>query len=123
MASVSVKPVRSGRELKRFIDLPYRLHAGTVWVPPLKLERRLFLNRKLNPYFKHGEAEYFLARRGERVVGRITAQIDHAFNEFHQVRWGMFGFLELEDDAEALDGLLAAAEGWLRARGCERMVG
>jgi len=115
--------VRGRRELKRFIDLPYRLHAGTPWVPPLKLERRLFLNRKLNPYFKHGEAEYFLALRGERVVGRISAQVDRAFNEFHGSRWGMFGFLELEEDEEALSALLGAAEDWLRRRGCDRMVG
>src|SRR5262249_31213338 len=121
--ALDVRPVRGWRDLRAFVALPFRLHAGTTWIPPLKLERYAFLRRRLNPYFKHGEAEYFLARRGERVVGRITAQIDHAFNEFHQVRWGMFGFLELEDDAEALDGLLAAAEGWLRARGCERMVG
>jgi hypothetical protein len=123
VASVEIRPVRSRRELKRFIDLPYRLHAGTPWIPPLKLERRLFLNRRLNPYFKHGEAEYFLAWREDRVVGRATAQVDHAFNEFHGSRWGMFGFLELEDDAEALAGLLGAAERWLRERGCERMVG
>jgi hypothetical protein len=123
MAEVSIRPVGSRRELKRFLDLPYRLHAGTRWIPPLKLERRLFLNRRLNPYFKHGEAEYFLAWRGERVVGRATAQIDHAFNEFHDSSWGMFGFLELEDDEEAMAGLLGAAERWLRQRGCDRMVG
>ncbi len=123
MASVSIRPVRSRRELKRFIDLPYRLHAGTPWIPPLRLERRLFLNRKLNPYFKHGEAEYFLALRGERVVGRISAQVDRAFNDFHDSRWGMFGFLELEEDPDALTELLAAAEDWLRRRGCDRMVG
>lgn len=123
MSSFEIRPVRSRRDLKRFVDLPYRLHAGTPWIPPLKLERRLFLSRRLNPYFKHGEAEYFLAWRGGRVVGRATAQIDHAFNEFHDSRWGMFGFLELEDDAEALEALLAAAEVWLRERGCERMVG
>lgn len=123
MGEVTVRPVGTRRELKRFIDLPYRLHAGTPWVPPLKLERRMFLSRRLNPYFKHGEAEYFLAWRGERVVGRVTAQIDHAFNEFHDSRWGMFGFLELEEDEEAIAALLAAAEGWLRQRGCDRMVG
>ena len=121
--SLTIRPVRSRRDLKRFVDLPYGLHADTPWVPPLKLERRLFLNRKLNPYFKHGEAEYFLALRGERVVGRISAQVDHAFNEFHQSRWGMFGFLELEDDQEAMAALLAAAQEWLRGRSCERMVG
>lgn len=123
MSAVEIRPVGSRRELKRFVDLPFRLHAGTPWVPPLKLERRMFLSRRLNPYFKHGEAEYFLAWRGDQVVGRITAQVDHAFNEFHNSRWGMFGFLELEDDEEALAALLAAAEGWLRERGCERMVG
>lgn len=123
MESVSIHAVGSRRDLKRFIDLPYRLHAGTPWIPPLKVERRLFLNRRLNPYFKHGEAEYFLALRGEHVVGRISAQIDSAFNEFHRSRWGMFGFLEIEEDEEALAALLAAAEGWLRQRGCDRMVG
>jgi GNAT superfamily N-acetyltransferase len=123
MASLTIRPVRSRRDLKRFVDLPYRLHRGTPWVPPLKLERRLFLNRRLNPYFKHGEAEYFLALRGERVVGRVTAQIDSAFNEFHQSRWGGFGFLELEDDEEAMAALLDAAADWLRRRGCDRMVG
>jgi GNAT superfamily N-acetyltransferase len=123
VSSVEIRPVRSRRELKRFVDLPYRLHAGTPWIPPLKLERRLFLNRRLNPYFKHGEAEYFLAWRGDRVVGRATAQVDRAFNDFHDSRWGMFGFLELEDDAEAMEALLAAAERWLRERGCERIVG
>jgi GNAT superfamily N-acetyltransferase len=83
----------------------------------------MFLTRKLNPYFTHGEAEYYLARRSGRVVGRITAQIDHAFNNFHKNRWGNFGFLEFEDDQEVLNALLAVAERWLRERGCDRMVG
>jgi hypothetical protein len=121
--SVEIRPVRGLVDLRAFVALPYRLHAGTPWVPPLKLERYMFLARKLNPYFKHGEAEYFLARRDGRVVGRITAQIDRAFNEFHHSRTGMFGFLEFEEDQEVLDALLSAAEGWLRERGCERMVG
>jgi hypothetical protein len=121
--SVAITPVRGARDLRAFVQLPFRLHAGTPWIPPLKLERYLFLNRKLAAFFKHGEAEYFLARREGHVVGRITAQIDHAFNEFHQSRWGNFGFLEFEDDPEVARGLLNVAAGWLRERGCERMVG
>jgi GNAT superfamily N-acetyltransferase len=123
MASVSIRVARGPRALKRFVEVPYRLHAGTPWIPPLKLERRLFLNRRLNPYFKHGEAEYFLAWRDGRVVGRASAQIDHAYNEYHQSRWGMFGFLEFEEDPEILRGLLDAAAHWLRERGCDAMVG
>ena len=68
----------------------------------------------MNAFFSHGEAEYFLARRDGRVVGRITAQVNHAFNEYQKKNWGWFGFLEFEDDQEVLDALLAAAERWLR---------
>jgi GNAT superfamily N-acetyltransferase len=121
--SVDVRPVRGLGDLRAFVALPFRLHAGTAWIPPLKLERYLFLSRRMNAYFTHGTAEYFLARRGRRIVGRATAQIDHAFNAFHGNRWGMFGFLEFEDDQEVLDTLLEQAASWLHARGCDRMVG
>jgi GNAT superfamily N-acetyltransferase len=122
--SLAVRPVRSRADRKRFIELPYRLHANEPhWIPPLRIERRLFLNPRLNAYFKHGEAELFLAERDGRVVGRISAQIDRSFNEFHGNAWGMFGFLELEEDGEALDALLAAAASWLRERRSDRMIG
>jgi GNAT superfamily N-acetyltransferase len=121
--AVEIDTVEGRRAIGEFTDLPFRLHAGTPWVTPLKVERNLFLNRKLNPYFKHGEAEYFVARREGRVVGRITAQIDFAYNRFHRSRTGMFGFLEFEDDPEILRALLATAEAWLRARGCNQMLG
>jgi GNAT superfamily N-acetyltransferase len=120
---VEVSPVRGFRDLRAFVALPFRLHEGTPWIPPLKLERYAFLNRKLNPYFKHGEAEYFLARHHGRVVGRVTAQIDRAFNDYHGCAWGMFGFLEFEDDRQVLQGLLDAAAEWLAERGAQRMVG
>ena len=96
--SLTIDRVQSLGDLREFVRLPYRLHAGTPWIPPLRLERYLFLSRRLNPYFTHGDADYFLARRDGRVVGRVTAQVDHAFNQFHDARWGNFGFLEFEDD-------------------------
>jgi GNAT superfamily N-acetyltransferase len=120
---IDVSAVHGLSDLREFVALPYRLHAGTPWIPPLKLERYAFLTPKLNPFFTHGEAEYFLARRDGRVVGRASAQVDFAFNQYHGSRWGMFGFLEFEEDPAILDALLAAAEAWLRVRGCDRMVG
>jgi hypothetical protein len=120
---VDVSPVHSLGDLRAFVRLPERLHAGTPWVPPLRLERYLFLNRHLNAFFTHGTARLFLARRDGRVVGRVSAQIDRSYNEFHGDRTGMFGFLEFEDDPEVLAALLAAAEGWLRERGRDRMIG
>jgi len=122
--SVSVQPVASRRDLKEFVELPYRLHSKSgVWVPPLKLERRIFLSRRFNSYFSHGDARLFLARRDGRVVGRISAQYDDNFNAHHGNRWGMFGFLELEEDPEILPPLLQAADDWLRSRGRDHMIG
>jgi len=122
--SVEVRAVKGRRELKAFIDLPFRLHANQQrWVPPLKLERWLFLSRRMNAFFSHGEAEYFVAWRDGRAVGRITAQVNHAFNDYQKKNWGWFGFLEFEDDPEVLRVLLDAAAEWLREREKERMVG
>ncbi len=121
--SIEVSAATGFGDLREFVALPFALHAGTPWIAPLKLERYQFLNRRLNPFFTHGEAEYFLARRDGRVVGRASAQVDYGYNQFHGTRWGMFGFLEFEDDQEVLEALLDAAAAWLAARGCERMVG
>jgi hypothetical protein len=122
--SVEVSPVRSRADLREFIELPFRLHSTSPqWVPPLRLERHAFLSRRQNPFFTHGDARMFLARRGERVAGRISAQIDRAFNAQQGNDWGMFGFLEFEDDPEVLAALLEAARGWLAERGRDRIVG
>jgi GNAT superfamily N-acetyltransferase len=122
--SLEVRPVRGRRDLREFIGLPYRLHSTSpVWVPPLRLERWFFLNRRLNPFFKHGDAQLFLAVRDGRVAGRVSAHYDDEFNAFHGNRWGMFGFLEMEDDPEILPALLQAAERWLRGKGRDHMVG
>ena len=99
--NVEVRAVRTRRDRREFIELPFRLHATSEqWIPPIRLERKLFHSRRLNAYFKHAEAQEFVARRGKRVVGRISAQVDEAYDAQHGPGTGMFGFLELEDDAE-----------------------
>jgi GNAT superfamily N-acetyltransferase len=121
---VEVRPVASKRELKAFIRLPWRLYRNEPhWVPPLLIELRKRLDRKRNPFFEHAEAEYFLAWRDGRPVGRITAQVDRNLNEFQDNAWGLFGFFECEDDPEAARALVDAAAAWLRERGRDRMVG
>ena len=64
MSTPSIRPVAGRRDLKRFIELPFRLRRGEPrWVPPLRFERREFLDRSKNPFFEHAEAEYFLCER------------------------------------------------------------
>jgi GNAT superfamily N-acetyltransferase len=124
MPGLVIRPVHSKGDLKQFIKLPFRLYADEPnWVPPLISERKMHLDRVKNPFFEHADAEYFLAERDGRVVGRITAQVDFRYWEFHDVKWGFFGFFECEDDPEVAAALLDTAEGWLTAYGCDRMVG
>jgi hypothetical protein len=121
---VEVSAVESRGDLKEFIELPFRLHSTSrQWVPPLLLERRMFHSRRLNAYFKHAGAQEFLARRDGRVVGRISAQVDAAYDAQHGAGTGMFGFLELEDDVEVARALVETARGWLAERGRGRMIG
>jgi GNAT superfamily N-acetyltransferase len=108
----------------RFIKLPWAIHRDhDRWVPPLIFERKRFLDRRKNPYFEHGEAEYFIAWRDGEPVGRITAMIDRQLNEYHDWKWGTFGFFEAIDDPEVAGALLGMADAWVRERGMDRLVG
>lgn len=121
---VTVRAVSGRRDLARFIKLPWRLYRDEPnWVPPLILERKRFLDRARNPFFKHAEAEYFLAQREGEVVGRVSAHIDDNYIAEHDQRDGMFGFLECENDPEAARALLDTASNWLKERNCERALG
>lgn len=124
-AGIRIEQVEPGsKAVDRFIALPYRLHEGDPnWVPPLFMERRETLSPKLNPYFQHADVMYFLASRGDKVVGRISAQIDRAGLEIRHDATGHFGLLAAEDDQEVVDALFTAAADWLRAQGMVRMVG
>jgi GNAT superfamily N-acetyltransferase len=121
---LEIRPVADKRDLRTFIRLPWALYRNEPnWVPPLLMDVKKRLDRRRNPFFAHAEAEYFLAWRDGRPVGRISAHIDRNLNEFQGNDWGLFGWFECEDDAEAARGLLDTAEAWLRERGRDRMVG
>jgi GNAT superfamily N-acetyltransferase len=124
LAAPSIRPVRNRRDLNAFIELPFRLRRDDPqWVPPLRFERRQFLDREKNPFFEHAEADYFLAERAGEVVGRITVQIDRRWDHYQGGNDGMFGFFESEDDPEIARALVESASGWLAERGRERILG
>ena len=121
---LDVRPVASKRDLTTFIKLPWRLYRNEPnWVPPLVSERRQFLDRRKNPWFEHGEAEYFLAWRDGRAVGRITAQVDRILNEFQDNDVGAVRLLRVRGRPGGRRGAAGRRRAWLRARGRDRMVG
>ncbi len=121
---ISVRPVGGKADLKAFLDLPFGLYRQDPnWVAPLYLERLEHLDPGKNPYFRHAEVALFLAFRGERLVGRISAQACRLRAERFADGTGQFGFLEAEDDPAVFAALFETASSWLKARGMSRMQG
>jgi hypothetical protein len=122
--SVTVTPVSGQRDLDAFIKVPFGLYQDDPnWVPPLiYLERQRF-DPKTNPFLQHADHQLFLARRDGLLVGRVSAQVDHEHNRFHQERTGFFGFFESVDDSQVAQALFRTAEGWLRDQGMETARG
>jgi hypothetical protein len=117
-SAITVSPVSSKQDREAFLRLPWKLQGGDRnWVPNLLMLQRELISEKKNPFFDHGEAQLFVARRGDEVVGRISANIDRRHVEYHHEQTGFFGFFETEDSIEVASSLFAAAEGWLRERG------
>ncbi len=122
--AVEIIPVESKAELERFIRLPMRLSArDPAWVAPLMFERREALSKKINPFFQHADAQFWLARKNGRDVGRISAQIDHLAKTDPAAPAGYFGMIAAEDDAEVFTALFKTAEDWLRDRGRTQALG
>jgi len=123
VGGVQILPVSTRAELDRFIRVPMRLSAGDPnYIPPLIFERHESLSPKGNPFFEHADVQFWLAVRDGRDVGRISAQVDH-LNPTTKDGVGHFGLIAAEDDAEVFAALFAAAEAWLRARGCRTAIG
>ena len=128
MTEITVSPVITKAEKKAFVDLPFRLYANDPnWVPPLKDEVCGLITPGKNPWFGHGEAQLFLARRLDQIVGRISAHIDHlALKQPPEQGFGPgtgnWGLFEAED-ADVAHMLLQTADEWLRGKGMTRSLG
>jgi len=123
---LTILPATGTADLEQYIRFPFGLYGQFPhWVPPLLMERRDFLNPRKNPVYEYAEIQPFLARRGTRVVGTITALKNTRFSQFHptEKHVGFFGLYECERDPEASRALLAAAAEWLKARGLSVMRG
>ena len=125
---VSIIPVKTKADKREFVELAFRLNRGDpAWVPPLKGEAFDLLTPGKNPWFEHGRAQLFLARRDGRTVGRISAHIDElALTQPAEQGMGPgtgnWGLLEAEDESIA-QALLARAEAWLSDQGMTRSLG
>jgi hypothetical protein len=118
-APITIEPVESRAQLRRFADVPFVLlgHDGR-WAPGVRAHEQWRLDARRHPYFERGDAAFLLARRGGRPVGRIAAHVDGSGSGA-----GWFGCWDVADDASAASALVEAARTWLAERGATSMVG
>lgn len=113
----SLVRVVTAAERHAFVELPYRLYAGSPhWIPPLRRGEHRRLDRAHNPFLEHAEMALWLATSGGQVVGRIAAVVNALHDQVHRDRVTWFGFLEATD-ASVVRLLLAQVEAWGRDRG------
>jgi GNAT superfamily N-acetyltransferase len=124
MSDIIISTVQSKKDLMNFIKFPWDIYKNDpYWVPHLIMDRKKILDKKKNPFFLHAEAEYFLAKRDNKITGRIAAIKNDLHNKEHNDNVGFFGFFECENNQETANKLFDAAEEWLRTKGFTTMRG
>ena len=122
--NLEIEVVSNPRASKDFIELPWRVNAGdTDWAPPLRMALSKLLNRSKYPFFNHGDAAFYVARRDGEAVGRIAAIDNKLHAKTYNDGVGFFGFFECDDDPVACRELLSRAASWVRDRGYSRVRG
>jgi GNAT superfamily N-acetyltransferase len=124
LGGIEVVAADSKGLLTEFIEVPYRLYRGDpYWVPPLRIAVKELLDRAKHPFYANAQAEFFVARSGGKVVGRVAAFIDRNHNRVHQEEAGFFGFFESVNQPEVAEALLSKARQWVTERGARFLRG
>lgn len=122
--SVEIVKVETMGQLKKFVRYNYELYKENPYaVPELYEDAMNTLRRDRNAAFEFCEADYFLALRDGKVVGRVAAIINHRANERWGIKAARFGWVDFIDDAGVVDALFATVEQWARERGMTELQG
>ena len=122
--SVVIKKVSTKSDLKKFIRFNYEFYKDNPYaVPDLYMDMVDTFSREKNAAFEFCEADYFLAYRDGKIVGRVAAIINHRANETWQRQVVRFGWIDFVDDAEVSDALIDAVKAWGRERGMKEIEG
>jgi hypothetical protein len=111
-------------QVKRFVEFYYDLYRDcSQWVPPLFMDAYLPLNRKKHPFFEYSDADFFLAVRDGKVVGRICAGVNKRYNEYHNAKKAQFYFFDTIDDLEVARALFDTVSQWAKERSLDTIIG
>lgn len=124
MAAIEIKRVEDLKDLKKFVDFHYDLYENNAYdVPNLFSDEMQTLRKDKNAAFDFCEAEYFLAYKEGKIVGRVAGIINHKANEKWKQQDVRFGWIDFIDDIEVSGALLDAVAAWGRSKGMTHIVG
>ena len=124
MDGLIVRPISSKQDTIAFIRFLWKIYRNyPAWVPPLMMDRKKLMDRAKNPFYKHADAEFFLAEHEGEVVGRIAAIINHNHNKEHSENIGFFGFFECINDQTVANALFDSVKKYLQEHGVKAMRG
>ena len=124
MSSVEIRKVTTKKELDAFIQFHYDLYRGNAYdAPNLYSDEKHTLGKDSNAAFEFCEAEYFLAYKEGKVVGRIAGIINHRANEKWERKSVRFGWVDFIDDMEVSRALFDAVVEWGRSKGMTEIIG
>ena len=122
--AIELREVASRKDLKTFIYLPEKIHAGHKnWVHPLFTDDWKYFDAKKNKAFGYCDTLLLLAEKDGRTVGRVMGIINHRYNEHRNERTARFGYLETIEDREVFRAVLKRVEDWARDKGMTKIVG
>jgi hypothetical protein len=124
LVAIEIRQHRPGSDIEDFIRAGFEVFRGDpAWVAPLGMMIRERLDPRKDPCHAHVDTALFTAWRRGRLVGRVSASVDHAWQSLWKNDTGHFGYFDTIDDEEIASALLARAEAWLRDRGMKRICG
>ena len=122
--TLSIHRVKDKQGLRQFIDVaPHLYQDDPCFITPLIMERMETLSADKNPYFKHAEAQYWIAQRDGEPVGRISAQVDQLVHSKIDPKLGHMGMFEAINDETVAALLFKTAENWLKNKGMTQVQG
>lgn len=122
--SISIKKVESSSDTKDFVNLPFEIYKGNnFWVPPMKADEVKSLKKDTNPAYEFCDAEFWLAIKDGKIVGRIGAIINHTYNKQEEKLFGRFTRFECINNSEVAKLLFLTAEKWCKGKGMTHIHG
>jgi hypothetical protein len=123
---LQIEPIDSNQrsDVIRFYRVPFPIYADSkLWVPPLWSDLSMQLNRKKHPFYEHSDADFFIASRDGRDIGRIAVMENKPYNKYHKRKIAAFYLFECAEDPEAASALFERIFEWARQRGLDSVMG